>query len=252
MFKDTTLNEKVAIVTGGTGGIGSAICQLLAEMGAQVYFTYHSNKEKAIAKEVEFKQQSLNVRAIALDVRNQQHCESAIQEITDTTGKIDILINNSGIVRDNLLLALQENDIRDVLDTNLLGTIYMSQAVIPWMMRNRFGKIINISSVVGEKGGRGQSNYAASKGGINAFTRSMAVELASKKITVNAVAPGVIDTDMSKEVRELADEEVTSKILLKRYGTSAEVAYAVGFLVSPFANYINGQIIHIDGGFKMA
>lgn len=252
MFKDAILKEKVAIITGGAGGIGSAICRLLAEMGATIYFTYHNNPQKAQALQEEARKNDLNMTAIPLDVRDQQQCDAVIQEVYGKHDRIDILVNNSGIIRDNLLLSMPAEDIKAVLDTNLLGTFYMTQAVIPCMMRNRSGKIINISSVSAEKGGRGQSNYAASKGAINSFTKSMAVELASKKITVNAVAPGVIDTDMSKNLRELANDEVSSKILLKRYGEAAEVAYAVGFLISPYANYITGQILNVDGGFKMA
>lgn len=252
MFKELVLKDKVALVTGGSGGIGSVICQVLAEMGAAVYSTYHANKAKAEAFQAEARDKGLNITAIALDIRKQQDCETIVQEIANTTERIDVLVNNSGIIRDNLLLALRDEDMRAVLDTNLLGTFYMTQAVTPLMMRNRSGKIINISSVSGEKGGRGQSNYAASKGAINAFTKAMAVELAPKKITVNAVAPGVIETDMSKEVRELANDEVKNKILLKRYGQANEVAYAVGFLASPYADYITGQILHVDGGFKMA
>lgn len=252
MFKDLVLKDKVAIVTGGSGGIGSAICQLLAEMGAAVFFTYCNNKEKALAQQAQARDQGLDITAMALDVRHQQQSEALIDEIVNKHNRVDILVNNSGIVRDNLLLMLNEEQLRAVLDTNLLGTFFMTQAVVPAMMRNRSGKIINISSVAGEKGGRGQSNYAASKGAINAFTKAMAVELASKKILVNAIAPGVIDTQMSKEVRELANDEVLSKILLKRYGQAKEVAHAVGFLASPFADYITGQVLHIDGGFKMA
>lgn len=252
MFKDAILKDKVAVVTGGSGGIGSAISHLFAQLGAKVFCTYHTNKEKAETWQAEAQKQGLDITALALDVRNQPDCEKLIQDIHGTAERIDILVNNSGIIRDNLLLALSEADIRAVLDTNILGTFYMTQAVVPYMMRNRAGKIINISSVSGEKGGRGQSNYAASKGAINSFTKSMAVELASKKITVNAVAPGVIETDMSKDLRELAADEISSKILLKRYGQASEIAYAVGFLVSPFADYITGQILHVDGGFKMA
>lgn len=252
MFKEPVLKEKVVVVTGGSRGIGAAISHLLAELGGTVFFTYHENRDKAQALQAEAQKQGLAITALPLNVRNQKQCETVIQDIYNTTTRIDILVNNSGIVRDNLLLSLSEEDIRTVLDTNLLGAFFMTQAVIPFMMRNRAGKIINISSVAGEKGGRGQSNYAASKGAINAFTKAMAVELASKKITVNAVAPGVIETDMSKEVRELANDEVLGKILLKRYGKVNDIAYAVGFLASPYADYITGQILHVDGGFKMA
>lgn len=252
MFKDAVLKDKIAIVTGGSGEIGSAICQLLAEMGALVYFTYHHNEEKAKTFVTDAKAKGLSIKAIPLDVRDHQKCQAVLQEIDAQHDKIDILINNSGIIRDNLLLLMTEEDIKAVLDTNLLGTFFMTQAVVPYMMKNRFGKIINISSVSAEKGGRGQSNYAASKGAINAFTKAMAVELASKKITVNAVAPGVIETNMSKDLRELANDEVSSKILLKRYGQVNDIAYAVGFLISPYANYITGQILYVDGGFKMA
>lgn len=252
MFKDAVLKEKVAIVTGGSGGIGSAICQLLAEMGASVYFTYCSNEEKALAQQAQWRDQGFDVTAMMLDVRDQQQCAALVEQVSDKHQRMDVLVNNSGIVRDNLLLTLSEEDLRAVVDTNLFGAFFMTQAVVPLMMRKRSGKIINISSVAGEKAGRGQSNYAASKGAINAFTKAMAVELASKKISVNAIAPGVIDTEMSKDVRELANDEVMSKILLKRYGLASEVAYAVGFLVSPFADYITGQVLHVDGGFKMA
>lgn len=252
MFKEAILKDKVALVTGGARGIGSAITHLFAELGGTVYFTYHTNKEKAESIQNEAQQKGHNIIALPLDVRNQAACEAAVQHVYEATQRVDILVNNSGVVRDNLLLSLREEDIRTVLDTNLLGTFYMTQAVIPFMMRNRSGKIINISSVSGEKGGRGQSNYAASKGAINSFTKAMAVELASKKITVNAVAPGVIETDMSKDLRELANDEVTSKILLKRYGKASDIAHAVGFLVSPYADYITGEILHVDGGFKMA
>lgn len=252
MFKESVLKNKIAIVTGGSGGIGSAICQLLAEMGCHVFFTYHQNQEKALTQQEESVKNGLKMQAIQLNVNDLQQCVNAVNKIAEEHDQIDILVNCSGIVRDNLLVALSDEDIRSVLDTNLLGTFYMTQAVIPHMMRKRAGKIINLSSVAGEKGGRGQSNYAASKGAINAFTRAMAVELANKKITVNAVAPGVIETEMSKELRELADEEVMNKILLKRYGQASDVAHVVGFLASPYADYITGQIWHVDGGFKMA
>jgi 3-oxoacyl-[acyl-carrier protein] reductase len=155
------------------------------------------------------------------------------------------------VVRDNILGLLEDEDVRAVLDTNLGGAFNMTRAAVPHMIARRRGKIINISSVAGEKGGRGQTNYAASKGGLNALTRALAVELAPRHITVNAVAPGVIDTEMSREVRERAGAEVTARILLRRVGAPAEVAYAVWFLASRYADYITGEILHVDGGFKM-
>jgi len=155
------------------------------------------------------------------------------------------------VIRDNLLPAFTEDEISDVLATNVLGVFHITGAVTPVMMRQRGGAIINISSVSGEKGGRGQTNYAASKGAINAFTRALAVELAPRKIRVNAVAPGLIDTEMSREVRELAGEQALGRILLGRYGTPAEVASVVCFLASRYGEYINGEIIRVDGGFKM-
>jgi 3-oxoacyl-[acyl-carrier protein] reductase len=252
MFKEHVLKGKISIVTGGSGGIGQATTRILAQMGSKVFFTYHANQEKALALQNNAQAEDLDIHALALDVREQTACQTLLQKIYEENQRIDILVNNSGTTRDNLLLSLEETDIRTVLDTNLLGVFYMTQAVIPFMMRARSGKIINLSSVAGKKGGRGQSNYAASKGAINAFTKAMAVELASKKITVNAVAPGVIETEMSKDIREQASDEVLSKILLKRFGQAQEIAYAIAFLASPFADYINGEILHVDGGFKMA
>jgi 3-oxoacyl-[acyl-carrier protein] reductase len=162
-----------------------------------------------------------------------------------------LLVNNAGVIRDNLLTMLEDDDLRAVFDTNITGTFNMARAVAPFMVSARRGKIINISSVSGEKGGRGQANYAASKGAINAFTRALAVELAPRRITVNAVAPGVIETEMSRTVRELGGDEITSRILLKRIGKPEEIAYAVRFLASKFADYITGEILRVDGGFKM-
>lgn len=255
MFEETGLHDKVAIVTGGARGIGRAIVTSLAKQGVEVFFFYNKSETLAQTLVQEVRAQLKNpvkIHALQLDVCDKHGVDNAINTIFDKTQQIDILVNNSGIIRDNLLMALSEDDIQAVIQTNVLGVFHLTQAVIPFMVSRRAGKIINISSVSGEKGGRGQSNYAASKGAINAFTKAMAVELASRNITVNAVAPGVIETDISREVRELAGEEVLNKILLKRYGKPEDVANAVVFLASNYADYITGEIIHVDGGFKMA
>ncbi len=243
------LAEGVAVVTGGSRGIGRAIVERLANDGMEVVFTYLSNKEAA--DEVIAANPGKKITAAAVDVRDSDACRACVDEIFDRTNRIDILVNNAGVVRDNLLAALEDSDIRDVLNTNVEGTFNMSRAVVPFMMSQRSGKIVNLSSVSGDKGGRGQTNYAASKGAINAFTKSLAVELARRGIRVNAVAPGVIETEMSQQVRDAAGDEIKKSILLKRFGQPEDIANAVWFLCSNFSDYITGQILSVDGGFKM-
>jgi 3-oxoacyl-[acyl-carrier protein] reductase len=252
IFRDSGIGGKTAIVTGGSRGIGREIVKVLAAEGADVTFFYLENREAAEALQTECKTSGFVVTALQVDVRNSEDCGRAIESVLDRTDRIDILVNNAGVIRDNLLPAFTEDEIGDVLATNVLGVFHITAAVTPVMMRQRGGTIINISSVSGEKGGKGQTNYAASKGAINAFTRALAVELAPRKIRVNAVAPGLIDTEMTREVRELAGNQALDRILLGRYGTPAEVASVVCFLASRYGEYINGEIIHIDGGFKMA
>ncbi len=189
--------------------------------------------------------------AMQVDIADSAAVGAAVDQVIASRGRIDVLVNNAGVVRDNLLALLDDADIRTVLDTNIGGVFNVTRAVVPHMISKRSGRIVNLSSVAGEKGGRGQSNYAASKGAINAFTRAMAVELASRKITVNCVAPGVIETEMSQQVRDLAGDEVKARILLRRYGQAQDVAHAVWFLASRFADYITGEVLHVDGGFKM-
>jgi 3-oxoacyl-[acyl-carrier protein] reductase len=237
----------VAIVTGGSRGIGRAIVELLAAAGMEVVFTYRDNASAAN----EVTAAGKKISAVKVDVRDSAACAALAEKVFDRTGRIDLLVNNAGVIRDNPLGALEDDDIRVVLETNVTGAFNMSRAVAPYMVSKRRGKIINISSVSGEKGGRGQTNYAASKGALNAFTRALAVELAPRNITVNAVAPGVIETEMSREVRERAGDAVMSRILLRRIGRPEEVANAVWFLGSRYADYITGQVLAVDGGFKM-
>ena len=251
MFHDAGLKDKVAIVTGGARGIGRAIVQALASHGVQVHFFYHQSEQLAQTLLEEAELANWQVQAHQVDIRDQDKCVTVVNNITEQTQRIDILVNNSGIIRDNVLMGLTTEDIEAVFDTNVLGVFNVTRAVTPYMVSQRAGKIINISSISGEKGGRGQTNYAASKGAINAFTIALAAELAARKITVNAVAPGVIETDISKEVRELASDKILNEILLRRFGQPEEVAYAVLFLASRFADYITGEIIRVDGGFKM-
>jgi len=246
---DAGLKDSVAIVTGGSRGIGRAIVQTLAAAGMDVAFTYHVNA--TAANEVVAASSGARITAEAVDVRDSAACAAFTERVFDRAGRIDLLVNNAGVIRDNPLTALEDADVREVLDTNVVGTFNMTRAVAPYLISQRRGKIIHISSVAGEKGGRGQTNYAASKGALNAFTRSLAVELAPRGITVNAVAPGVIETEMSRPVRERAGDAVHSRILLRRIGRPEEVAYAVWFLSSKYADYITGQVLHVDGGFKM-
>jgi 3-oxoacyl-[acyl-carrier protein] reductase len=251
MTPDSGLAGKVAIVTGGSRGIGRAIVELFSAEGADVTFFYRG--QVAAAQEVVAAAQSAGARVEAeqVDVRDSKACAAAVDRVAERAGRIDILVNNAGVIRDNQLAAMDDEDVSLVLDTNVGGVFNVTRAVVPHMIVQRSGKIINLSSVAGEKGGRGQTNYAASKGAINAFTRALAVELAPRKITVNGVAPGVIETEMSQAVRDAAGDAVKARILLKRYGTAEEVAYAVWFLASQYANYVTGQVIGVDGGFKM-
>ena len=251
MFNDSGLADKIAIVTGGSRGIGRAIVEALAAEGADVTFFFRDNAAAAAEVTSAAQAEGRRVCAEQVDVRDSQACNRAVERVAERAGRIDLLVNNAGLIRDNLLPLLEDDDVRAVLETNVGGVFNVTRAVVPHMIARRAGKIINISSVSGEKGGRGQTNYAASKGAINALTRSLAVELASRRITVNGVAPGVIETEMSQAVRDLAGVEVKSRILLRRFGKPEEVAYAVCFLASRYADYITGQVVHVDGGFKM-
>ncbi|HSW32780.1 MAG TPA: SDR family NAD(P)-dependent oxidoreductase [Steroidobacteraceae bacterium] len=245
------IKGQTAIVTGGSRGIGRAIVELLAAEGADVTFFYRDNAAAAADVVAAGRARGAAIEALQVDVRDSAACAAAVEGFAERHGRIDILVNNAGITRDNPLAAFDDDDVAEVLDTNVAGVFNVTRAVVPYMTAQRAGTIVNLSSVAGEKGGRGQTNYAASKGAINAFTRALAVELAPRKIRVNAVAPGVIETEMSADVREQSGEEVLKKVLLRRYGKPEEIAYAVWFLASAYASYVTGQVLSIDGGFKM-
>ena len=244
------LKDKVAIVTGASGGIGKAIALHLSAAGATVVCNYCTNQQKAEAVVQAARKAGGSAVSMQGDVRSFIAMEAMTTSVVAQFGRIDILVNNAGITRDELLLSMSDKDWRDVIETNLYGAFNSTKAVAQQMMFQKKGRIINISSVAGEHGGRGQTNYAASKGGLNAFTRAAAMELAPKNITVNAVAPGVVETEMSQEVMRRAKETVMNHIPLKRLGTCDEVASLVVFLASDEAAYITGQIIRVDGGFR--
>ena len=242
---------KSVLVTGGSRGIGRAIVELFADEGAAVTFFYRENAAAAQEVVATMRAAGHDVHAEQVDVTDSAACNTAVERLAERTERIDVLVNNAGVIRDNPLAALGDDDIKAVLDTNVGGVFNVTRAVVPYMVMQRAGTIVNLSSVAGDKGCRGQTNYAASKGAINAFTRALAVELAPRKIRVNAVAPGVIDTEMSQAVRDMAGDQAKARILLKRYGTAQDVAYAVWFLASDYASYVTGQVFHIDGGFKL-
>ena len=244
------LKEKIALVTGASRGIGKAIALHLAEEGAQIIINYAKNSEKA--KEVVAAVESTGGKALAMqaDVSCWQEVEKMVDSIYEKFGRIDILVNNAGVNRDELIISMEKEDWDAVINTNLGGLFNCTKAVAKYMMIQKNGRIINMSSVAGERGGRGQSNYAASKGGVNAFTRSVAMELAPKKITVNAIAPGVIETEMSSTVIRRAKDFILNSVALKRLGQPEEIAKVVAFLASDDSSYITGEVIRVDGGFK--
>lgn len=245
------LAGKNALVTGGSRGIGKAIALELAKQGANVAINYSNNKE--LAEEVVREIQKYNVKSIAVkaDVSKEEEVNNMIKSIKEIFGSIDILVNNAGITKDTLLLRMKIEDWQKVIDINLKGTFLCTKAVIRDMMRQKYGKIVNIASVVGITGNAGQANYSASKAGIIGFTKSVAKELAVKNININAIAPGFIQTDMTDELSDSIKAEMLNAIPMKRYGKPEDIANVVAFLCSEKASYITGQVIHVDGGMVM-
>ncbi len=242
------LDNKIAVVTGGSRGIGRAIALKLASQGAQIVVNYTSNSAAAdsVVKEVE----ALGSKAIAVqaNVSMASDIENLIKETESQLGKIDILVNNAGITRDGLLIRMKEEDFDQVIDVNLKGVFLTTKLIGKKMLKQRAGSIVNITSVVGLMGNAGQANYAASKAGVIGFTKSVAREFASRGITVNAVAPGFIESDMTAKLDEKVVENYMTAIPLSRFGKADDVANTVAFLVSDQANYITGQTLQVDGG----
>ena len=245
------LEEKIAVVTGASRGIGRAIAKELALKGAFVIVNYNGSKQAADETVNEITQAGGKAVGVQCNVADAAECEAFINNIISEYGRIDILVNNAGIVRDNLLMRISEKDFDAVIDTNLKGTFHTMRLVARPMLRQRSGRIINLASVVGISGNAGQVNYAASKAGIIGMTKSAAKELASRGITVNAVAPGFIETEMTEVLSDKLKEEMRGQIPLARMGQPEDVAKAVAFLASESAAYITGQVLQVDGGMVM-
>ena len=245
------LKNKNAVVTGATRGIGREIAFTLAKNGANVAINYRTLNEDVERLIEELKSYGTNIVAVKCDISHEEEVKSFIAESKEQLGSIDILINNAGITKDGLLMRMKEKDFSDVLDVNLKGTFITTREAASIMMKQRYGKIINISSVVGVIGNAGQCNYAASKAGVIGFSKSVARELASRNITVNVVAPGFINTDMTGVLPEKVKESMLQGIPLKRIGDPKDIANVVLFLASDLSNYITGQVINVDGGMVM-
>lgn len=246
-----SLAGRTALVTGGSRGIGRAIVVALAEAGAKVAFVYQSSSKPADELVAELKAKNLEAAAYQADVKSFSAAEEVVGKVVDGWGKIDILVNNAGIIRDSLLATMSEEQWGEVIQTNLNSVFNYCHAAIRPMMSARYGRIINMSSVASEFGNQGQANYAASKGGIEGFTRCFATEVARRGITVNAVAPGFIETDMTTAVRNAAEDEIKKNIPVRRLGKPEDIANAVSFLAAEAASYITGQVLRVDGGLTL-
>ncbi|MGR5093140.1 3-oxoacyl-ACP reductase FabG [Vibrio maritimus] len=241
------LEGKIALVTGASRGIGRSIAELLVERGATVIGTATSDNGAAAISEY----LGENGKGLALNVTDTDSIEAVLKQINDEFGAIDILVNNAGITRDNLLMRMKDDEWTDIMDTNLTSIFRLSKAVLRGMMKKRQGRIINVGSVVGTMGNAGQTNYAAAKAGVIGFTKSMAREVASRGVTVNTVAPGFIETDMTKALNDEQRAATLANVPAGRLGDPREIASAVAFLASPEAAYITGETLHVNGGMYM-
>lgn len=242
------LQGKTAIITGGAKGIGRAIASNFAKHGAHVAITYRSSSAALESLENEITSQGVRFKAYQSDASSYEQSQQLVAQVMEEFGQIDVLVNNAGITRDNLLLRMSEEDFDSVVNINLKSVFNLTKAVQSVMLKQRKGSIINMSSVVGVKGNKGQANYAASKAGIIGFTKSIALELGSRNIRCNAVAPGFIETDMTAQLDAKVVQEWRETIPLKRGGTPDDVAHLCVFLGSNLSDYITGQVIHVDGG----
>lgn len=246
-----SLEGRTALVTGGSRGIGKAIVEELAKLGAKVAFVYQSSQAAADAIVADLTAKGQTAVAYQADVKDKAAADAVVQKVIETWGKLDILVNNAGVIRDTLLARMSSEQWHEVIETNLTSVFNFCQAATMPMMGARYGRIVNMSSVAAEFGNKGQSNYAASKGGVEGFTRCFATELAKRGVTVNAVAPGFIETDMTVAVRNAAEDEIKKRIPVQRLGKPEDIARAVSFLVSEEASYITGQILVVDGGLTL-
>ena len=245
------LSGKTALVTGGSRGIGRAIVLRLATQGADVAFSYKGNAAAAQATAGEVEALGRRVLAVQADARSQEGAEGLVKGVLAEFGKIDILVNNAGITRDNLIMRMGSDEWSEVLETNLFGAFYALKAVTRPMLKARGGRIINITSVSGQAGQTGQANYSSAKAGLIGLTKAAARELASRGITVNAVAPGFVLTELTQDLPQALMDEITARTPLGRFGTTEEIANAVAFLASDEAGYITGQVLAVDGGLVM-
>jgi 3-oxoacyl-[acyl-carrier protein] reductase len=248
--RSTAPSTGTALVTGGSGELGTAICHALGAQGQSVAVHCHHNHAHAAAVVAGIVRENGSARVYEADLLSPEAANDLVERVIADSGSIDVLVNNAGIVRDALLFSLSDDDLEAVLDMNLKAAFRVTRAAARHMMRRKRGVIINISSAAASRPGRGQSNYAAAKAGLEGFTRAMAVELAPKGIRVNAVAPGVIESAMTRPIREVAGDEILNRILLRRFGTAGDVASAVAFLASTAASYITGEVLHVDGGLR--